>query len=175
MVHRLREQKGAVHEKMQMETQAKAQTGIRTDELEELIAQVENGEMLHCPRHIKQDVFQKIHGQEHEAKRRKVLLYQIKVGVMMAAAVAVLIFMPSDWEMGGLEPINLSCQESMDREAELLWQEAEIKRQKEEEWQEYLGRWERKEERDRFLREIGNSLTIRKAGDGGWVDEEKEK
>lgn len=72
-------------------------SGAMSDEaLMELIKQVETQEMLHAPRQLKTNVFDQLRYERRAAKKRQIFAYRAKVLAAMAAALAVLIFMPND-------------------------------------------------------------------------------
>lgn len=72
-------------------------SGSMTEEaLMELIKQVEAEEMLHAPKQLKENIFAELRRERRAAKKRQVFAYRAKVLVAMAAALAVLIFMPND-------------------------------------------------------------------------------
>lgn len=69
---------------------------LTEEELLKLIEHVETEEMLHAPRQLKGNVFAQIQSEKRAMKNRKVFVYRAKVFAAMAAALAVLIFMPDD-------------------------------------------------------------------------------
>lgn len=114
-------------------------SGAMSEEaLMELIRQVEAEEMLHAPRQLKENVFTQIRRERQAAKKRSVFAYRAKVLVAMAAALAVLIFMPNDRaENMNRTPVEQEADEDFARFAE--------QRQKDidEHWERYLAERER--------------------------------
>lgn len=70
--------------------------GMTEEALMELIRQVEAEEMLNAPKQLKGNIFAELRRERRAAKKRQVFAYRAKVLVAMAAALAVLIFMPND-------------------------------------------------------------------------------
>lgn len=70
--------------------------GLTEEALMELISQVEAEEMLHAPKQLKGNIFDKLQRERRAMKKRQVFTYRAKVLAAMAAALAVLIFMPND-------------------------------------------------------------------------------
>lgn len=70
--------------------------GMTEEALMVLIRQVEAEEMLHAPKQLKGNIFAELRRERRAAKKRQVFAYRAKVLVAMAAALAVLIFMPND-------------------------------------------------------------------------------
>lgn len=114
-------------------------SGAMSEEaLMELIRQVEAEEMLHAPRQLKENVFTQIGRERQAAKKRSVFAYRAKVLVAMAAALAVLIFMPNDRaENMNRTPVEQTADEDFARIAE------ERQKDIDEHWERYLAERER--------------------------------
>lgn len=92
---------------------------LAEEELLELIGQVEAGEMLHAPRQLKGNVFAQIRHERREVKKRQVFIYRAKVFAAMAAALAVLIFMPDDRTESVLKaPVEQQAEDDLARRAQ---------------------------------------------------------
>ena len=102
-------------------------------ELHELIGQVEEGEMLHAPAHLKENVLTQIRRKRQNAGKRQVFAYRAKVLIAMAAALAVLIFMPDDTD-GSAGRMFIRQQESVSSEQRALERQRDI----DVNWERYL-------------------------------------
>lgn len=71
---------------------------LSEEALAELIAQVETGEMLHAPVHLKENVLTQIRKERKAGRKRQIFVYRAKVLIAMAAALTVLILMPAGGE-----------------------------------------------------------------------------
>ncbi len=126
--------------------------------LMELISQVEAEEMLHAPRQLKENIFTQIGRERQAAKKRRVFAYRAKVFVAMAAAMAVLIFMPDDHvENIDRTPVEQTADEDFAKIAE--------QRQKDidEHWERYLAERERGGLRG-LLKDVNGKITEFGAG-----------
>lgn len=132
---------------------------LTEEALESLIAQVEKDGLLRAPAHLKKNILQEIQEEKEKAKKRKLLLYQVKIASVMAAALLVLIFMPenpepdtaflSKWQKMGQEFI---CQADIKQEEDPFMElEQERRRRAEGDWQAYREGEERKEQWKGFL------------------------
>lgn len=112
--------------------------GMTEEALMELIRQVEAEEMLHAPKQLKGNIFAELRRERRAAKKRQVFAYRAKVLVAMAAALAVLIFMPND----RAEIVQkVSVQQA---EEESLGQMAQRRQQdRDDDWEKYLAQRER--------------------------------
>lgn len=70
--------------------------GLSDEALMELIRQVETEEMLHAPKQLKENIFDRLRQERRIVKQRQTFAYRAKVFTAMAAALAMLIFMPND-------------------------------------------------------------------------------
>lgn len=71
-------------------------SGYMSEEaLMELIGQVETQEMLRAPVHLKENVLTQIRREKKAARKRQIFAYRAKVLIAMAAALTVLILMPT--------------------------------------------------------------------------------
>lgn len=138
---------------------------LTEEELACLIAQVEAEGMLHAPKHMKSNVLKSLHVQKEAAKEKQLLLYQLRIAVTTAAAIAVLILMPAigakdtirasfrQMERKEWETTQRSRQEELQKEA-LKYQQEQSAR-----WQEYQDKMQRDEERKGFFEDIQRKLT----------------
>ncbi len=135
MIHNIEDEK----KKMSRRRNDDFSGNISDEALMELIKQVEAQEMLHAPRQLKANVFDQLRHERRAAKKRQVFAYRAKVLVAMAAALAVLIFMPNDRaESVQKVPVQQHAEE------ETLEQIA-LRRQKDRDdnWERYLAERER--------------------------------
>lgn len=68
---------------------------LSEEALMELIEQVETQEMLRAPVHLKENVLTQIRRERKAAGKRQIFAYRAKVLIAMAAALTVLILMPT--------------------------------------------------------------------------------
>lgn len=68
---------------------------LSEEALMELIEQVETQEMLRAPVHLKENVLTQIRRERKAAGKRRIFAYRAKVLIAMAAALTVLILMPT--------------------------------------------------------------------------------
>ena len=68
---------------------------VSEEALMELIEQVETQEMLRAPVHLKENVLTQIRRERKAAGKRQIFAYRAKVLIAMAAALTVLILMPT--------------------------------------------------------------------------------
>lgn len=134
------------------------------EELLRLIEQVEERELIHAPRHLKEDVFQRIDRQRERERNRRLIFYRVQVLAGMAAALTVLLFLPIEgqnasererpafvnhfWQGDG-EGANDEWEQTV------LAREQEIDRQ----WERYRKKQERKEAGEQYLREMKDYIT----------------
>lgn len=130
-------------------------SGSMTEEaLMELIRQVEAEEMLHAPKQLKGNIFAELQRESLVAKKRQVFTYRAKVLVAMAAALAVLIFMPND---SAEEVQKIPVQQQTEDES--LEQMAQRRQQnRDEDWERYLAERERGGVRG-FFDDINETVT----------------
>ncbi len=69
--------------------------GLSEEELLKLIEEVETGEMIHAPVHLKSNVLTQIRKERDGNRKRQLFVYRAKVLIAMAAALMVLILMPA--------------------------------------------------------------------------------
>ncbi len=69
--------------------------GLSEEELLKLIEEVETGEMIHAPVHLKNNVLTQIRKERDGNRKRQLFVYRAKVLIAMAAALMVLILMPA--------------------------------------------------------------------------------
>lgn len=113
--------------------------GMTEETLMELIRQVEAEEMLHAPKQLKGNIFAELRRERRAAKKRQVFAYRAKVLVAMAAALAVLIFMPND-RAEIVQKVSVQQQ----TEEESLEQMAQRRQQdRDDDWEKYLAQRER--------------------------------
>lgn len=126
---------------------------LSDEELLELIGSVEEKEMLHAPVHLKDNVIAQVRRERHNAKKRQVFAYRVKVLVAMAAALAVLILMPVDQAEGaGQVFVRQQADESLERMA------LERRRDIDADWERYLKDRESGSVRG-FFRDINEKIT----------------
>lgn len=89
------------------------------EKLLELIREVENGEMLHAPAHLKENVLEQVRRERKAARKRQIFAYRAKVLIAMAAALTVLILMPmgSAEDTGQTFPLKQTAAVSMEQAA----------------------------------------------------------
>ncbi len=138
---------------------------LTEEELACLIAQVERDGMLHAPKHIKSNVLKSLHVQKEAAKEKQLLLYQLRIAVTTAAAVAVLILMPA---IGAKDRIRASFRqmerkeweaEQCGRQEELQKEALQYQQEQSDRWQQYQDKMQRSEERKDFFEDIQRKLT----------------
>lgn len=113
--------------------------GLTEEALMELISQVEAEEMLHAPKQLKGNIFDKLRRERRTMKKRQVFTYRAKVLAAMAAALAVLIFMPND-RTESVQKVSVQQQE----EEKSLEQIAQRRQQdRDDDWEKYLAARER--------------------------------
>lgn len=128
--------------------------GLSDEELAELIGQVEAHEMIRAPRQLKDNVFTQIRRERRAAKKRQVFTYRVKVLAAMAAALAVLFFMPDDQaENIGRAPVE---QQPVSEDFEEM--AAKRQKSKEDNWEKYLAGRERGGVRG-FLDDVNERVT----------------
>ena len=129
-------------------------SGSMTEEaLMELIRQVEAEEMLHAPKQLKGNIFAELQRERRAAKKRQVFAYRAKVLIAMAAALAVLIFMPND----RAESVQkVSVQQAGEESLEQIAQRRQQNR--DEDWEKYLAERERGGVRG-FFDDINETVT----------------
>lgn len=130
-------------------------SGSMTEEaLMELIRQVEAEEMLHAPKQLKENVFAKLRRERRTAKKRQIFAYRAKVLIAMAAALAVLIFMPSD-RAESVQKVSVQQQ----KESESFEQMAQQReKNRDDNWERYIAERERGGVRG-FLNDINERVT----------------
>lgn len=112
--------------------------GMTEEALMELIRQVEAEEMLHAPKQLKGNIFAELRRERRAAKKRQVFAYRAKVLVAMAAALAVLIFMPNDRaEIVQKVSVQQAEEESLEQIAQRRQQD------RDDDWEKYLAQRER--------------------------------
>jgi len=109
-------------------------TEMTEEELLRLIGQVEMEEMLHAPKHLKDNIFAQIRKERRIAKKRQVFVYRAKVFVAMAAALAVLILMPVQ------NRVDVRGVPVQEREEDRILEQMALRRQKnrDSDWEQYL-------------------------------------
>ncbi len=112
--------------------------GLSEEDLLRLIESVEAGELLHAPTHLKDETLARVRRERRRVADRQLFVYRAKVLAGMAAALAVLLFMPADRAAGAELPYGLQReQEEQEKMA------AERRMSVEAEWERYLARQER--------------------------------
>ena len=106
---------------------------LSEEALMELIGQVEAEEMLHAPVHLKENILAQIRKERKAAGKRQVFAYRAKVLIAMAAALTVLILMPS----GSVEDSGYTFLQN--QPAAVSMEQAAMERQKEidDQWEKY--------------------------------------
>lgn len=129
-------------------------SGYLSDEaLSALIDSVEEREMLHAPAHLKANVTAQIRQDRHNAQKRQIFTYRVKVLAAMAAALAVLILMPVDRADGaGQIFVRQQADESLKQMA------IERRRDIDADWEQYLKDRESGSVRG-FFRDINDKIT----------------
>lgn len=137
---------------------------LTDEELLRLIEQVEERELIHAPRHLKEDVFQRIDRKTKRECGRRLIFYRVQVLAGMAAALMVLLLLP-------IEGQNASERERPAFEnhfwqgdgenVEDEWQQTVLAREQEmdRKWERYCKKQERKEAGEQYLREMKDYLT----------------
>lgn len=133
---------------------------LTDDELARLIWQVESTGMLRAPRHLKKEILEKLHRQNRLVRERQIFVYRMKVAVTMAAAVAVLLFVPGGSVKGDGNRQENADYSVMSEESKELRQMA-IKRHKEREdsWQKYQNGQQRSRERREWINAIAKEMA----------------
>lgn len=107
---------------------------LSEEALMELIDQVENKEMLHAPVHLKENVLTQVRKERKAGRKRQVFVYRAKVLIAMAAALTVLILMPT----GNGEDAEHTFLQNLT--AEVSMEQAAMERQKDidDKWEQYM-------------------------------------
>lgn len=134
--------------------------GLGEEQIARLIAEVEEKEMLSAPRHLKENVFERIARQKKVEREKKLLSYRTQVLVTVAASLAVLILLPAEGR-------GFARYQKLQEQAAKFREEAA-----ESSWNRYVKQEERKWQKQEYSVEtiIDNLLQ-----QGGLSDEEKEK
>lgn len=135
---------------------------LNEEELAQLIAQVEERELLHAPAHLKENVFLQVERQKRTKQKLQLFTYRTKVLVGMAAALAVLFVVPvgegetgKPSQSGIFDQILWQEQEDVDEiEREAFARQQKIERT----WQKYQEEQERETARENYLTGIGNKI-----------------
>ena len=104
-----------------------------------LMESVEAGELLHAPSHLKDETLARLRRERRREADRQLFVYRAKVLAGMAAAIAVLFFMPADRAAGAELPYDLQ----REQQEELEEMTARRRMSVEAEWERYLARQER--------------------------------
>lgn len=107
---------------------------LSEEALMELIEQVETQEMLRAPVHLKENVLTQIRREKKAVRKRQIFAYRAKVLIAMAAALTVLILMPTG-EAEGSEHTFLQEQPST-----VSMEQTAMERQKniDDKWEQYM-------------------------------------
>ncbi len=103
-----------------------------------LMESVEAGGLLHAPACLREETLARVRRERRRAADRQLFIYRAKVLAGMAAALAVLLFMPADRAAGAELSYNL--QREQEEQEEMA---AERRMSVEAEWERYLARQER--------------------------------
>ena len=136
---------------------------LTEEELMRLIETVEERELLHAPGHLRGNIFSHIQEGKRKERQRALFSYRAKVLVGMAAALAVLFFVPVDGvetpqmpQPGILGTLYEEETESMDEwERDALETQRDIDRT----WRRYLAGQERADARKKYFRNISEKIT----------------
>lgn len=152
MIHKIEDEK----KKINRQRNDGFSGGLTDEALMELIRQVEAEEMLHAPRQLKENIFDSLRRERHAAKKRQMFAYRAKVLVAMAAALAVLIFMPDDRaEDVQKTPVQQEESSAVKELDEMARQRAQ---QRDEDWERYLAERERGGVRG-FFADVNEKVT----------------
>ena len=114
-------------------------SGSLTEEaFQRLMERVEAGELLHAPAGLRDETLARVRRERRRKADRQLFAYRAKVLAGMAAAMAVLFFMPADRAAGAELPYDLQREQE-----ELEEMKAERRMSVEAEWERYLARQER--------------------------------
>lgn len=107
---------------------------LSEEALKKLIEQVEAEEMLHAPVHLKGNILAQIGRERTACRKRQIFVYRAKVLIAMAAALTVLILVPS----GNEEDAGRTFLQN--GTAAVSMEQAAIERQKnrDDKWERYL-------------------------------------
>lgn len=134
------------------------------EELLRLIEQVEERELIHAPRHLKEDVFQRIDRETKRECSRRLIFYRVQVLAGMAAALTVLLLLPIEGQNASERerPAFVNHIWQGDEEAAIdEWEQAVLAREQEidRQWERYRKKQERKEAGERYVQEIKDYFT----------------
>ena len=131
---------------------------LSDEQIARLIAEVEEQEMLPAPAHLKENVLGKVRRQKRVEREKRLFSYRAQVLVTVAAALTVLILIPS------------AKQQSVVHE-QTLEQMAQIRQEsRENDWEKYQKQEERKwENKEKYTIENMITTLLEK---GGLSDEE---
>lgn len=134
------------------------------EEMLRLIEQVEERELIHAPRHLKEDVFQRIDRQRERERNRRLIFYRVQVLAGMAAALTVLLFLPIEGQNASEREWPAFVNHFWQGDGEVAndeWEQTVLAREQEidRQWERYRKKQERKEAGEQYLREMKDYIT----------------
>lgn len=134
------------------------------EELLRLIELVEERELIRAPRHLKEDVFQRIDREKKRERSRKLIFYRVQVLAGMAAALTVLLFLPIEGQNASERERPAFVNHFWQKDEETAndeWEQAVLAREQEidRQWERYRKKQERKEAGEQYLREMKDYIT----------------
>ena len=158
MIHNIREER-----KRRYHTQSPLTVPFTEEELTRLIRQVEEQELLHAPKHLREDIFAQIDREKQQRKSWQLFSYRAKVLAGMAAALAVLFLVPADGMKITEKPQDSILSNLLPkRETEEIdaWEQEAAERQRniDKVWAQYRDKEERAEARKQYLKGLTEKL-----------------
>ena len=123
------------------------------EQIARLIAEVEGQEMLPAPVHLKENVFGRVRRQKRVEREKKLFSYRAQVLVTVAAALTVLILIPS------VKQQNVVHEQTLEQMAQIRQEN------RENDWQKYQKQEERKwENKEKYTIENMIAALLEKGG-----------
>ena len=155
MIHNIQD----IQEKMHRSQEASSH-GFSDEELMELIREIENGEMLQAPVHLKKDVLAHIRTEKQNSRKRQVFTYRAQVLIAMAAAIFLLVLMPAgNAQIATFRPGWMIEQETEESRQEPLEAKAQKRQEKiDANWADYQEKQEKAQSRKEWKDNISTGL-----------------
>lgn len=151
MIHNLQDEKEKLHRKQEASSRE-----FSDEELMKMIGEVENGEMLQAPVHLKNEVLMHIRTEKQRYRKRQVFTYRAQVLIAMAAAIFLLVLMPAgNTQLSISRPSWSIGQETEDFRQEPLEAKAQKRQEKiDANWADYQEKQEKAQSRKKWRENI---------------------
>ena len=155
MIHNLQDEKEKLHRKQEASSR-----GFSDEELMKMIGEVENGEMLQAPVHLKNEVLTHIRTEKQRSRKRQVFTYRAQVLIAMAAAIFLLVLMPAgNAQIATFRPDWMIEQETEESRQEPLEAKAQKRQEKiDANWADYKEKQEKAQSRKEWLENITSGI-----------------